>query len=392
MALTAGMTLGPYEILASQGDRPVRRREPDCAAIAVRAAQGVVRGGFNGRYVPSGHLVFMHGGSLFAVPFDLNRLEVTGQVVPVIDGVPTVAGGGAQFAVSGHGTLVYAPGQAGLDAFPIDWMDREGKTRPLRTTSVNWTSPRFSADGRRLAFDSNESGQTDVWVADWQRDTASRLTSSPGNHQEPVWTPDGQRIVYAADRNEGAFNLFWQRADGSGEVQRLTESINPQYPSSWHPSGKFLAFAQVNARTSFDLMILPMDGSETSGWKPGKPYPFLASSFSEVDPMFSPDGRWLAYQSNETGRTEVYVSRFPALVASGRSRSPTAVCRPGHAAGTSCSTPRPLSRSWRCLTPPMETRSRPRSRGCGRRGLLCRARAAARLGASICTPTATGLR
>ena len=271
----------------------------------------VVRGGYNGRYVASGHLLYLHVGSLFAVPFDLDRLEVAGQAVPVIDGVSSVAGGGAQFAVSDRGTLVYTPGQTGLNAFPIDWMDREGKTRPLRTTPANWTTPSFSSDGRRLAYDSNEGGQADVWVADWQRDTASRLTSGPGNHQEPVWTPDSRRIVYASDQNKGAFNLYWQRADGAGEVQRLTDAINPQYPSSWHPSGKFLAFTQVNTQTSFDLMILPMEGSETSGWIPGKPYAFLASPSSETNAMFSPDGRWIAYQSSERGHTEVYVRPFP---------------------------------------------------------------------------------
>ena len=271
----------------------------------------VVRGGFNGRYLPSGHLLYMHGGSLVAVPFDLDRLAVTGLAVPVVDGISTIAGGGAQFAVSAHGTLVYTPGQGSLNTFTIDWMDREGKTRPLRTTPANWSSPSFSPDGRRLAFDSNEGGQADLWVADWQRDIASRLTSSPGNHQEPVWTPDGRRIVYAADQNKGAFNLYWQRTDGSGEVQRLTETVNPQYPSSWHPSGKFLAFSQVNAPTSFDLMILPMEGNETSGWKPGKPYAFLASPSSETNAMFSPDGRWIAYQSSERGHTEVYVRPFP---------------------------------------------------------------------------------
>ena len=271
----------------------------------------VVRGGFNGRYLPSGHLLYMHGGSLVAVPFDLDRLAVTGLAVPVVDGVSTIAGGGAQFAVSAHGTLVYTPGQGSLNTFSIDWMDREGKTRPLRTTPSNWSSPSFSPDGRRLAFDSNEGGQADVWVADWQRDIASRLTTGPGNHQEPVWTPDGRRIVYASDQNKGAFNLYWQHTDGSGEVQRLTETVNPQYPSSWHPSGKFLAFSQVNAQTSHDLMILPMEGNETSGWKPGKPYAFLASPSSETNAMFSPDGRWIAYQSNEGGHTEVYVRPFP---------------------------------------------------------------------------------
>jgi eukaryotic-like serine/threonine-protein kinase len=106
-------------------------------------------------------------------------------------------------------------------------------------------------------------------------------------------------------------NLYWQRVDGTGEAQRLTESRNLQQAASWHPSGKFLAFEEQNPQTNSDLMILPMEGDEASGWKPGKPTVFLNSSFAEHDPMFSPDGRWLAYSSNESGRNEVYVRPFP---------------------------------------------------------------------------------
>ena len=128
----------------------------------------------------------------------------------------------------------------------------------------------------------------------------------------PVWTPDGRRIAFTSKRGDKtASNLYWQRADGTGEVQRLTDSKSTQFPGSWHPSGKFLAFFENTPKNASDLMILPMDGDETTGWKPGKPTVFLSTPLIESTPMFSPDGRWIAYISNESGRNEIYVRPFP---------------------------------------------------------------------------------
>jgi serine/threonine-protein kinase len=273
----------------------------------------VQRGGYYAHYLPSGHLVYLHDGTLFAAPFSLERLELTGQAVPVVEGVSGNTGnGGAQFAVSESGTLVYVPGQSiGFDA-AINWMDRMGKTTVLRAASGNWSNPHFSPDGQRLAIDIADGKQIDVWVYEWARDTATKLTFDPANDAKPVWTPDGRRIVFASSRGRGgATNLYWQHADGTGDAQRLTESANTQLPGSWHPSGKFLAFQETNPQTGNDLMVLPVSGDEASGWKPGKPTVFLSTPAAEVEPMFSPDGRWLAYQSNETGRFEVYVRPFP---------------------------------------------------------------------------------
>ena len=203
----------------------------------------VQRGGSYGRYLPSGHLVYTHNGTLFAAPFDLARLEVIGQPVPALEGVTTgPTNGGAQFAVSDTGTLVYLPGQGFGTAMPIQWMDREGKTTALRATRASWSNPNFAPDGRRLALDIVGDTQNDVWVYDWARDTLSRLTFDAAADQKPVWTPDGRRIVFASYRDKSQLNLCWQRADGTGDVQRLTESKNLQFPASWHPSGKFLAF------------------------------------------------------------------------------------------------------------------------------------------------------
>jgi serine/threonine protein kinase/Tol biopolymer transport system component len=265
-----------------------------------------------GRYLPSGHLLYMHEGTLFAAPFDLNRLELVGPPVPALEGVAVDAATGAQFAVAANGTLVYLPAPVASEDVPISWMDRAGKTTLLRPTPANWSNPFFALDGQRLAMDIFDGKQVDVWIYDWARDTSSRLTFDASDDREPVWTPDGRRIVFGSTRDtRSAFNLYWQRADHTGEVQRLTDSKNSQYPASWHPSGRFLVFVELSQETGNDLMILPMDGDEASGWKPGKPTVFLNSPFAETYPMFSPDGRWLAYASDESGRNEMYVRPFP---------------------------------------------------------------------------------
>ena len=234
------------------------------------ARKVVQRGGYYGRYLPSGHLVYIHDGTLFAAPFDLDRLEVTGQPVPALEGVASNAvSGGAQFAVSASGTLVYLPGQSAGSGRPIHWMDHEGKTTLLRATPSNWFNLHFTPDGRRLAMQINEGR---IWVYEWARDTLTRLTFDTASSENPVWTPDGRRIVFGSSPAGTSMpNLYWQRADGTGDAQRLTESKNAQLPASWHPSGKFLAFEEQNPQTNFDLMILPMEGDEASGWKPGNP-------------------------------------------------------------------------------------------------------------------------
>jgi serine/threonine-protein kinase len=273
----------------------------------------LLRGGyFHGRYVPSGHLIYMHEGTLFAAVFDSDRLELVGQPVPVLEGVAADLASGAQFAVADSGTLVYLPRQAVSDDMPISWMDRTGKTTQLRATPANWSNPSFAPDGHRLAMDISDGKQVNVWIYDWMRDALARLTFDPSDDREPVWTPDGRRIVFGSTRDtKSAFNLYWQRSDGAGEAQRLTHSKNTQYPASWHSSGKFLMFVEASPQSGNDVMILPMEKNERSIWTPGKPYAFLNSPASETYPMFSPDGRWVAYASDESGHNELYVRPFP---------------------------------------------------------------------------------
>jgi eukaryotic-like serine/threonine-protein kinase len=281
-------------------------------SLASRQPKIVLRGGFHARYLPSGHLVYMHEGTLFAVPFDIKRLDVKGQAVPILEGVltnPTV--GGAQFSFSETGTLVYLPGASGTQDVSIYWMGREGKFTPLRDAPAYYIHPKFSPDGKRLAFAVKEGGRSDIWVYDWVRDTLTRLTFTGRENLFPVWAPDGQRIAYCSSEKGGARNIYWKRADGSGDAQRLTESKNDQSPTSWRPDYKVLAFGQYDPGTGWDVMTLSVEGDEKSGWKFGLPKPFLNSPFSETEAVFSPDGRWLAYASNESGNHEVYVRPFP---------------------------------------------------------------------------------
>ncbi len=276
----------------------------------------ILEKGYYARYLPSGHLVYVHEGTLFAAPFDLNRLELSGQPVPVLEGIiasPTVTGGG-QFAFSSSGTAVYTPGEArDSNTVPIAWLGRDGKTAPLRSTAANWTGLLFSPDGSKLAMDISDGKQRDVWTYEWARETLSRLTFDPTDDANPVWTPDGRRIAFASKRGDKTYyNLYWQQADGGGEAQLLLASRNSHLiPGSWHPSGKYLAYHEIPQPTNSDLMILPMQGSDATGWSPGTATVFLKTSAGEQVPTFSPDGRWVAYFSDATGRNEVYVRPFP---------------------------------------------------------------------------------
>ena len=217
------------------------------APLSGGAPKVVVRGGYYGRYVPSGHLLYMQQGTLFAAAFDLDRLETIGQAVPALEGVAAdPSAGGAQVAFSSEGTLVYVPGTAAATAHPIDWMTRDGKMSPLRAERAQWANPAFSPDGQKLALDISDGKQRDIWVYEWARDTLTQLTFDPGDDGRPVWTPDGRRIVFSSDRAKpGTENLYWVNADGTGEVTRLTDSPDDQFAFSWHPGGKFLAFMPI---------------------------------------------------------------------------------------------------------------------------------------------------
>jgi serine/threonine-protein kinase len=272
----------------------------------------VLRGAHYARYLRSGYLVYAQGSTLFGVPFDINRLEVTGRPAAVLEGVRAFTVSGASlFDVSDTGTIAYVPGDLiGTDA-PMMWMRRDGTKTLMRAVPRDWRAPQFSPDGKRIAFHIDDGRQLDVYTYEWARDFTTRLTSDPAVDSFPVWSPDGRTIVFSSSRGAKQLaNLYWASADGSGEVHRLTESDDRQLASSWHPSGKYLAFDQQIARQQWDLMVLPMHVSG-SGWKAGTPTRLMSKIGQRPTAVFSPDGRWLAYASNESGRSEVFVRSFP---------------------------------------------------------------------------------
>ena len=263
----------------------------------------VHRGGSYGRYVPSGHLVFVNQSTVFAAPFDVDRLELTGSPAPVLAGVTaSLAEGGAQFSFSKTGMMAYVEGSSAAPSYTAVAVDRSGVASPLWAEPGTYACPRLSPDGRRLSMTVLRGDNWDIWSYDLERGVATRLTFDPTIETEQIWTPDGEHLVYSSDAG-GVDNMYRRRADGSGDAERLAEAEAPQWPSSVSRDGRFLAFTQATNRT--DVGVLALDGS-------GKPEMFVATQFAEATPAFSPDGRFLAYASTESGRWEVYVRPFPA--------------------------------------------------------------------------------
>jgi len=267
-------------------------------SLADHRRKTLVRGGTFGRYLPSGHLVYVSRGTLFAVPFDVERLEVRGSPVPVLQELgSSAASGSAQLAFSQTGTLVYrSVGEGGL--VTVQWLDATGKTQPLLAKPDSYLRPSLSPDGTRLAI-----GSSDIWVYDWQRDTMTRLTFG-AEALSPLWSPDGRYILFQAPGG-----MYWTRSDGSGKSQSLTQSNNVQFPWSTTADGKRLAFFELN-QTSNNIWTVALEDDGT-GLRAGKPELFTQTRFDEAFPSFSADGRWLAYTSDESGSYQVYVRAVP---------------------------------------------------------------------------------
>jgi Tol biopolymer transport system component len=255
--------------------------------------------------------VYIHQNTLFAAPANGGTLALKGAARPVIEDVATLISGAAFFdlsgAPSGSGTLVYASGAGGLP-MSIFWLDRTGKTQLLHAAPGPCIFPRFSPDGKLLAFVGNDTqGHQDLWVKDLEHDTSLRLTVGSGVAGSPVWTSDGRNIVFAS--TSPAPDIYWIRADGSsGEAQPLTNGNVTDLPNSFSPDGKRLAIWQPHA--PFDVWTAPVEGA-AHYLRLGSPEPFLRGRLHGFGPRFSPDGRWVAYSSNETGTSEVYVRPFP---------------------------------------------------------------------------------
>jgi serine/threonine protein kinase/Tol biopolymer transport system component len=271
----------------------------------------VLRGAHYARYLRSGHLIYAQGTTIFAVPFDVDRLEVRGQPAAIVDGVMGFKiSGASSFDVSDNGTLSYVPGQLASQEAPMLWMRRDGTTTPMRAATRDWRDPQLSPDGKRIAFYVDDGRQIALYTYEWAGDFTTKLTFGPID-SNPVWSPDSRTLVFSSSPSARQLaNLYWRPADGSGEPHRLTESSDRQHATSWHPSGTYIAFEQQVSREQWDLMILPMEITG-SGWKAGTPQRLLSGIAQRPGAVFSPDGRWIAYASNESGRSEVFVRAFP---------------------------------------------------------------------------------
>ena len=312
---------GSDTVLFTLSSSTLTFEDASIAAVSLKTGEVkiLVRGGYFGRYLPTndatGHLVYVHEGVLFAVPFDPVRLVVHGTALAMVEDLAADPNEGAgQFSFtrvpSGPGTFVYRTGKVSVESYPVLWLDDSGRTQPLIAAPGSYETPRFSPDGQRLALAQNAGNNGGIFVYDWQRDTMTRLTFGTQLARNPTWSPDGKHIVFRF-RSGGVLSLGWIRADGAGETQHLLESKNLMLPYSFFPDGRRLAFDEIDPKTGNDLWTLPLDASDPDHPKPGKPELFLRTPANEHAPAVSPDGRYIAYQSDESGRNEVYVRPFP---------------------------------------------------------------------------------
>lgn len=255
----------------------------------------LVKGGSNARYVPTGHLAYVRGGALLAVPFDLSRVEVTGTPTSMLAGLERNPIGDALFPVAENGTVLYEPALGVTTRPRFAVVDRQGQVRSVSEEHGYPEEFSLSPDGRRAAA-RVIAANDDIWIYDIASGTPLRLTFEPGDETFPLWTPDSTRVAYGSRTG----SIFWKSADGTGVRDEIAGGDLPRHRSSFSPDGKQLAFVEVHPSTQRDIWLLPLEGDRT-------PRPFQATGADEWGPKISPDGRWMAYVSNETGREEVYV-------------------------------------------------------------------------------------
>jgi hypothetical protein len=282
----------------------------DDARIAVLSLdtghwKALLDGGTNPAFAATGHLIFSRGASLFAVPFDVTRLQIGGQPAPVLEHVRSTAGSGSvAFTLSDNGLLAYVQGDRTGNDRTVVSVDRQGNAEALIDARREFLSAYLSPDGHQIAVTIAEANDQ-IWLYDLTRHTLTPLTFAWDNRVS-AWTPDGKRITFSSDR-AGPYNLYWQAPTGNGVAERLTESANGQGDDGdWSPDGRFFVFHDDLPATHPDLSTLDMESGRSVR-------PLIATRFTELDPKFSPDGRWLAYDSDDSGREEVYVRSFPDL-------------------------------------------------------------------------------
>jgi Tol biopolymer transport system component/tRNA A-37 threonylcarbamoyl transferase component Bud32 len=255
-------------------------------------------------YESSGHLFFVRQGTLFAQEFDVARLELKGNPFSVAERIGTVntAAGSAAVSASSVGPIIYRTALAGGQRQFL-WLDRSGKEIGKAGDPLDVFSPSISRDNRRVVFYQAINNNFDVWLLDLGRNVLSRFTSDAAADLDPIWSPDGRRIAFRSNR-KGAYDLYIKPATGPGSEELLLASGQDKRTLDWSPDGRFLLYADLDPKTGIDIWALPIDGDR-------KPFPVVRTNFEEDIAQFSPDGKWIAYQSNESGRYEIHIQPFP---------------------------------------------------------------------------------
>jgi Tol biopolymer transport system component len=263
----------------------------------------VVKAQAMGMYA-AGQLLTVHEGMLVSYPFDEKTARVTGPPSRITDAIPTGNPPGyAPFSVAGREALAFSSPLA--KSRQLVWFDRSGRRLGSVGEPGDYSTPRLSPDGKKLVVAVREESKadTDLWLFDFGRQTWSRFTFDPAGERAPLWSPDGTRIVYAVGGLSTVLELYEKPASGSGEPRLAVGSSYDKFPTDWSRDGRFIVYHTFGGKTFWDIWVAPTDG--------GKPFPFLATKSIEVQGQISPDGRWMAYTSDESGRLEVYVTRFP---------------------------------------------------------------------------------
>jgi Tol biopolymer transport system component len=252
-------------------------------------------------YSPDGYLLFARDRSLLAQRFDAGSRKLVGDPFPIAEDLPVAGNGLANFSVSGNGILVYRA--TGSPRSRLVWLDRDGREVQELEGAADYRAPALSPDGNRIAIRRNNGTNLDIWIVDPARGTTTRFTFDPGQDGNPLWSPDGSQIAWSSDR-DGIFGFWIKSASGMGADQLVTKVAGDGAATDWSRDGKYVLYQATSPQTGADIYLIPMTGSDHT------PKPLLNSPFNEVRARFSPDGRWIAYQSNESGRAEIYAASF----------------------------------------------------------------------------------
>jgi eukaryotic-like serine/threonine-protein kinase len=303
-ALREGETAHGFPILLSDRKRVLFQSQGEVSVQSLSGGQRATIGaGVSAGALPTGHLVYLQAGTVFAVPFDAGRFDATGPAIALLQNVEQLARDAPQFSVSPTGTLAYVPVSGADPGETLVWVDRAGVEQPSGLAGRLMTTPRLAPDGKRLAVIRGRealSGGGDIWLYDLERGTSTRVTTDRG--ALPVWSPDGRQLSF---NKAGPDAVFTRSFDGSGREEQFIAGITGGIrPMSWSSDGRVLMFVSVNQATANDIMFVDRQD-------PAKAKPFVQTAFREGAPTFSPDGHWIAYVSDKSGRDEIYLRPFP---------------------------------------------------------------------------------